>query len=646
VSSFPARLAECKRLRYLNARFNKFPEFPKPILQLTSLEILDLARNDLRSIPDGVRNLKNLKVLALQRNKIDRLPVFLGEMSRLVMLKVEENPLEFPPYEICVGANRRTVSPAEVIEVTKRMKEYLVKNAKNASNTAKADSDDEMRLVYPSTLSPNLTICSDQNAETPRPVRPVGRFPVRPSLSGSDSINGPSTSTSPDPPPVPNRSHERMKSVQNAPPRKQYLLSPPTTTGPTSSMDSGSEMNVRTKRHGIITPRGPEGAPQSFPLSPSALQDAFSNVGSRPPSRAGSGVSSASLSAESILECATLVCKVLTALSKQASDMRQSMDIQNTLRQHIEMELRSGSSRCESLVRALRRAQSMLGQQNASRPGFLLRPIVDCLASISQFARLLSQNTPLFCRAVDHERYRGMFWDIQKEGWELFIANNRMSTAVKSVNHSRQTSSSSQFRLPYHSSDSSRSGPMTSIFDPRLARNAPTPSPMLDNTLGPAFGSSSSFGTSFGNQFSSAKPAPYSRPVHILGPDGNYVLREEDARAEMSYDHIWDTVYVSLRDLCDKVNDALPRIQMFFNNERQKTVRSADADSEMARHLASLIGRGNATLDSAQLLNRRLDNLRVNDRTIRHDVEFWQLCWNTIMVCSRLCSITLQMNHH
>lgn len=95
--------------------------------------------------------------------------------------------------------------------------------------------------------------------ETPRPPRPAGtRFPVRPSISGLESL-GILSSISPEAgatPSIPPRSHRRLRSNQPTIVRRTNLLSPPDgATRSTANGNEPSDVTVRPKRHGMVTPR-------------------------------------------------------------------------------------------------------------------------------------------------------------------------------------------------------------------------------------------------------------------------------------------------------------------------------------------------------------------------------------------------------
>jgi len=95
--------------------------------------------------------------------------------------------------------------------------------------------------------------------ETPRPPRPAGtRFPVRPSISGLESLGIPS-SISPEALTAPSlqlRSHRRLRSNQPAMIRRPNLLSPPETIDRSvANGDEPNDITVRPKRHGMVTPR-------------------------------------------------------------------------------------------------------------------------------------------------------------------------------------------------------------------------------------------------------------------------------------------------------------------------------------------------------------------------------------------------------
>lgn len=100
---------------------------------------------------------------------------------------------------------------------------------------------------------------SESTLETPRPLIriPRSRFPVRPSISGLES----SSILSPEGvPPIP--SHGRMRSSRDnlmaSRPSRTDLLSPPDEGNWAFDTSNQSDITVRPKRHGLVTPRNTE----------------------------------------------------------------------------------------------------------------------------------------------------------------------------------------------------------------------------------------------------------------------------------------------------------------------------------------------------------------------------------------------------
>ncbi|TLD18955.1 cell morphogenesis protein-like protein Sog2 [Venturia nashicola] len=211
--TFPIKLAECSRLRYLNVRYNALKEVPQAILKLETLEILDLSHNRIKILPEEIGRLKALKVLAINRNRIARLPLSLGDLPRLQLLKFDENPLVFPPPEAYAAArshvnSSKFTNPNEhETLMTMEIKKYLRKKAKNAGEKAGEKlgfGKDKDKVQTPKESTPDRDGFFD-SAETPRvSSRNRGgrnRFPVVPSNGGSVSdaaITSPS-----DAPPMP-----------------------------------------------------------------------------------------------------------------------------------------------------------------------------------------------------------------------------------------------------------------------------------------------------------------------------------------------------------------------------------------------------------------------------------------------------------
>ncbi|CAK1362557.1 uncharacterized protein RHO25_007185 [Cercospora beticola] len=239
----PTEIAQCDRLRYLNLRWNKLRAFPEAVLALPKLEILDISKNCIDSIPEDIKKMTNLKFLAVARNQITRLPLALGEMN-LVKLKFDENPIEFPPPEILKpNTDRSLVESEKDKDMCQQVKKFMRTAAMR--ERLMADSAEDL-----------------SNAETPRPPRRVvtgGRFPVRPSISGIENIEGLPKSESPPngPPPIPMRSHARgVSSASNLSVSKRPGITPLLTGGfdsnRTRSETVATPASIRNRRQGYV----------------------------------------------------------------------------------------------------------------------------------------------------------------------------------------------------------------------------------------------------------------------------------------------------------------------------------------------------------------------------------------------------------
>lgn len=466
------------------------------------------------------------------------------------------------------------------------------------------------------------------------------RFPVRPSMSGLDGMIQPSTS--PDPPPIPTRSHERMRSTQISSSQKQpLLLSPPEPNmgfpRPLMS-DSGSDVTVRPKRHGIITPRGPEGAAQQMALSPSALHEAFNNnLGSRPSSRAGSTISNGSFKTDNIFDISRLVYNATLELYRRLHSMRSLIDVQNasTLKAQIDKELRLASVRMDNISKTNAKSQK---QPSAAAPTLRhsVRQLIDLLGSMSNLSRLLSSIASIYCRSCTSESYRTTFWSSYKDTWEMFVMNSSMSEAMKTVSHSRQTSTSSFKTIASHA-EYGLSTPGLGI-DGRLGltRSTTMPSPSVSTFSSSGHPSSKTSVSGILSPLSTVQSVSHSRPGTSLGHGGHHGTSEDHMSHEIANDPIWERVNNVLRILCERANEGFPRIQQYYSQERQRALRSNEQDSETVRLLTSLTNRSNTLLAASNALRQRLDTMKTNDRSIRHSVDFWQIA-RTLVVVSEIC---------
>ncbi|KAF9738500.1 RAM signaling pathway protein [Paraphaeosphaeria minitans] len=280
LTTLPTRIVECKRLRYLNVRYNAMREIPDCIFDMTSLEILDVSRNKLRYIPPKIANLASLKVLAIAKNRIEELPVCLGEMNSLQVLKLDGNQLVFPPPDVCT-IKSNAPAPANENErdavISTQVKKFMRQHASKEKQRVEMDrlrvessGDERYTSTALSNLSANFGSWTESNPATPRPSRRTngGRFPVKPSVSNIEGFPENRSDSPGMPPPVPARSHYRVAS-QTQPngisrrPHLSPLILTSVTTGSNERNRSQSEgggsasSNRQTKRMGIYTKQTP-----------------------------------------------------------------------------------------------------------------------------------------------------------------------------------------------------------------------------------------------------------------------------------------------------------------------------------------------------------------------------------------------------
>ncbi|KXT04192.1 hypothetical protein AC578_105 [Pseudocercospora eumusae] len=240
--SLPPEISQCDRLRYLNLRWNKLTHFPEAVLSLSKLEILDISKNQIDGIPEDIKKMASLKFLAVARNQIRRLPLALGEMN-LVKLKFDENPIEFPPPEVLKPSTDRSLIESDKDkDMCQQVKRFMKATA--LRERLRASSDEDLR---------------DSTVETPRPPKPGrmgGRFPVRPSISGIENIEGLKSDSPPEPPPIPQRSHARGLSSTGQTFMKRPGIAPLLTGAQdpnrTRSETVGSSASIRNRRQGYV----------------------------------------------------------------------------------------------------------------------------------------------------------------------------------------------------------------------------------------------------------------------------------------------------------------------------------------------------------------------------------------------------------
>ncbi|CAK4026800.1 Leucine-rich repeat-containing sog2 [Lecanosticta acicola] len=660
--SIPLAIGQCDRLRYLNLRWNKLKHFPEAVLSLSKLEILDISKNAIDGIPEEIKNMTNLKFLAVARNQIKRLPFALGEMN-LVKLKFDENPIEFPPLEFLKPAGDRSVSTIES-EKDKDMCQQVKRFMKAAALRERLKSTSEEDL-------------SESNVETPKPPKrgvTGGRFPVRPSISGIESITGVTSDSPPAPPPIPHRSHARGISTNTAQPTRRPGPAPLLADNGASRSRSESvatSANIKNRRQGYVPRKNTklisvnEMSSQLSARSGQTAAPALTPPHSRAPSVTSSycnylelgsgGESSAAVSPvegavsrtglsrqlaslpegrNSTLPTITStkavkrVLFMLFYLHRPMSDIVQKLTLGPPKKSALERQLYIAQSHVEELDRLVTGANSVIEDNAELNPALLasiVRTATTALKSYVLAIRAVARNSQRIIKEVDsfHARY---------------VMNMAFSTIMESRNicevlgckintrSARDTLRASQAwssrtvtpTQPKPSNSVRRRGPTVipssgSVTNLRgMAPPVPLNSSSRTNTM-----------TSMGSMTTAIPRSNDS--FTSLPSQSNFPSRSNTMRSlttEGEHDEGPDRVYFKLKSCCDLASQSLPPVRADLAS--RKAHADASGQSHASRYYAEAVHKCDFVVATNNKLQVKLKTMKVGD-AVRYQKEFSQM---------------------
>ncbi|KAF1814593.1 hypothetical protein P152DRAFT_447929 [Eremomyces bilateralis CBS 781.70] len=655
ITTFPAKLAECRRLRYLNARYNLLKELPSPVLQLSSLEILDISKNKLRSLPDEIGNLTSLKVLAISRNRIERLPVCLGDLYSLRVLKLDNNPLAFPPADVCAiqaDGTAPTNEGEKEVAITRQVKKYL----RAAANRAKFQSESEGET-------------SDADAETPRPLRRAAgtRFPVKPSISGIDSLELIRPESPAHPPPIPTRSHFRNQSSQGQvlgpgprqPPITPLIIANASERNRTRS-ESVTSATFRTKRMGMVPGKGTEhlgtvdentlrrgshlrGLSHNSALNGAAVP--ANNANGAPPSGfnefANGGVRQ-SLNNQKLSDLLSRenvpgreVDRVIAAAMHTVWAVSQVRDVGQIM---VKMMQKYGVAETSDLLGVLHDLHIDLSELHHLLSAF--EALCDENPEEAPGVEVLIQ-----ARVKSSLSTCASAWDQILPHTDIIVAKCSravLRTAMLLLHGSTLELRQAMDLLGLELLEESRTPPhMERVTPTSTAASSPESRirKRLDgsrNQLGAhlhasRFAPANSQGmlprsniTSRSNTLTSMATPHSTESFPAFGPGlsrSNTLTEMEDSEEEM----IFERVYLQLKGATEMALSAIPPVQSILLRDRESVMRKFGTDEMMHRYWMRLIQKCEDMTSAARSLHRRLSSIKLKDPVVRNQPDFWRL---------------------
>lgn len=512
---------------------------------------------------------------------------------------------------------------------------------------------------------------SESNVETPKPPKrgvTGGRFPVRPSISGMDSITGVNTDSPPDhPPPIPQRSHARGISTNMAPPNRRPGIAPmPSGNDPSRSRSEtvATSANIRNRRQGYV-PRKNTGMTslsemsskysartgQTPALTPphSRAPSVTSSYGNYlvsggessgavspvegPISRTGLSRQLASLPESRNSTLPTInstravkrVLFMLFYLYKPLSDVVQKLRLGTPKKSHLERQLYTAQAQVDELDRLITGANSVIEDNVELDPALL--------ASIIRTATTSLKSYVIAIKAVSRSSQR-----IVKEV-DAFHARSIMNVAYSTILEARNICVTLGFTVNTKSTrDTLR---VSQAWSSRtVTPTQPKPSNSVRRrgpTIIPSAGSGASFRgmpppvplhtgsrTNTMTSMSSAATPRFNDSFTHLPSQSNFPSRSNTMRSVTTDDHDdgSDRVYFKLKSCCDLASQSLPPVR--GDLAARKGHADASGQSHASRYYAEAVHKCDFLIATNNKLQSRLRSMRVGDAS-RYQREFSQM---------------------
>ncbi len=591
-------------------------------------------------------------------------------MNSLHKLRFEENPLEFPPPDALQLSPDRAASIGETEkekETCQKVKRFLRTAAVKEKPRPFLEEDPRyVQIIGDNAMLMSLTdpSSSEEHVETPRPLRrPItaGRFPIRPSISGLDSMlessnSSPAESTVP--PPIPQKSHARVDSSQ-APLLKRPGIAP-LLTGSSDANRSRSEtvsstISLRQRRQGFVPQRKPTGDLE--PVSEDTPRLTQGSTLKPTHVRSTSSVSTVN----SAHAAATPTSGRLGNFRKQYSFSMQDPNSKPAAKvaKRLTYTLSQLSSPITSIALAITDGAphlSTLGRQRSAAQG-----------DLKELGRLMNQlaSGPESRIKTEHEKAQSIF--------RASVNNLRLHRAVtaelkrkaeKAVRHAdglhlralmihmhatlvevRNVCSALGFTLrdspvahERPRADRAWSNRSVTPTQPKAPGNRRMPRPAMltgvsNNAMQRAVPPpplSSKIESSRNNTLTSQTAISTSRSFDTystLGNGNSAMSRTNTMRSlldDSEGDEQFDRIFLKLQAACNLASQALPVCRREFHM-RKEAAQNAE-QRNIAQQCSLLVSKCEEVIANTRALKKRLEVVKVNDPGLRYQRDFWQLC--------------------
>ncbi|KAL2155458.1 hypothetical protein VTH82DRAFT_200 [Thermothelomyces myriococcoides] len=641
LQTLPARFSECTSLRYLNVRQNRIKEFPLVLCDLKSLEILDLSRNQLQVLPPEIVKLSSLKVLSIRKNKITHLPHCMADMPSLSMLKLAGNPLQYPPREVLQiqkgsGQGEGFGKEGDLTEEAAVIKKFL---KQEASGRAESPGDG-----------------ASEGTETPRPsIKRVfsGRFPVK--VNGSDvpDLRSPALSR---PPPIPNRSHYRGLSQQNAAQRRPGVM-PLTIGNPNERFRSNSETVIQTssrersesrsRRMGMVSKRSELSTLEETEVNNrfshyrglshgsamqgnnASLQVGSPNMGSPAEPALQRPVYVRRLSVlperrreskvfDPVLEAAKGILYSIFQIHPMIQTLVGLTNDGTSRRSNLEIVVYNTAAHVEQLEYEIQRhdqADEGFGQKENEN---VQRACLTLINAYTHVCSLLMSNVDLFLDNGDPRYIRTLLTQLYNSIMELRVT---CAPGVPEANH-RPTPSFGRLDPGETIKPHSREPSVTPTVDRMLNRSRNGHHVYHPSNLRVATDVSMPYVNGSGRSAMAGSATPRSGESFASTSTTGMRNLSADFTEE---DRIFERIFLSLQKTADLVMQVLPTL----NTQFASSMRSCAAQRAPEHRIQSwktVISKCSTSIQQTEVLKARLSSIKLKEPGVRTQPSFWRLC--------------------
>ena len=508
----------------------------------------------------------------------------------------------------------------------------------------------------------------------------MGRFPIRPSISGIEGVSDPRSGSPSDrmAPPIPQRSHARVASTNAPTIAKRPGIAPLLTGGNdisrSRSETASSSASLRQRRQGFVPQRNPTGDlnPVSEVASQMSTRSSHASTIKPTHSRTTSSISSVNgfLSVSSgesssgavsptggpgarfgsvrrlsslpenrnskvqpsnAVKSSKRLLLTLHQLQRPINDVAVVMTDGTPRRSTMERLLFSAHAQVQELDRLLGRLESGMEdgiKDEATAMQSIVRTSVSALKAFGAVTAELKRNTSKLVSIADGIYIRCLMFQIYGAMVEARNVCSLLGFKIKHRSAPRDTP-----RVTSHAWSSKTVTPtqpkvpnnkrlrgatiLKSMASTSTLRGMPAP-PVPLNVNGSRTNTMTSISSATPRSGESFSTLLSSVPTMSRSNTTRSVTDGDEG------DEQFDRIFLKLKAASDMASQALPHCRGEFIQRRENSQRTGH--TRLAHHWSMALNKCETVIVHNKTLKKRLEVVKVNDPGIRYQKDFWQLC--------------------